>query len=54
MNMYSFIKKKKKNSYLKIAMLDFPGGPVDKNPPANAGDLGLKSDPGRSHMLWSN
>ena len=51
MNMYSFIKKKKKNSYLKIAMLDFPGGPVDKNPPANAGDLGLKSDPGRSHML---
>ena len=44
----------KKNSYLKIAMLDFPGGPVDKNPPANAGDLGLNSDPGRSHMLWSS
>ena len=50
-HVFFYQKKKKKNSYLKIAMLDFPGGPVDKNPPANAGDLGLKSDPGRSHML---
>ena len=23
-------------------------------PPANAGDLGLIPDPGRSHMPWSN
>ena len=28
----------------------FPGGSV-KNPPANAGDTGLISDPGRPHML---
>ena len=34
---------------------DFPGGPVVKNPPSNAGDMG--SIPGqelRSHMLWGN
>ena len=29
---------------------DFPGGTVDKNPPANAGDTGSIPDPGRSHM----
>ena len=33
---------------------DFPGGTVDKNPPANAGDLGSFPDPGRSHMPRSN
>ena len=27
----------------------FPGGSVIKNPPANAGDLGLISGSGRSH-----
>jgi len=27
--------------------LDFPGGPVVKNLPANAGDTGLIPDPGR-------
>ena len=27
----------------------FPGGPVDRNPPANAGDMGLIPDPGRFH-----
>ena len=31
---------------------DFPGGPVVKNPPANAGDRG--SSLGRSPMLWGN
>ena len=25
-----------------------------KESPANAGDMGLISDPGRSHVLWSN
>ena len=25
-----------------------------KHPPANAGDTGLSSGPGRSHMLWRN
>ena len=32
----------------------FPGGAVVKNPPANAGDMGLSPGPGRSHMLRSN
>ena len=34
--------------------MDFPGGPVVKNLPANAGDTGSISGQGRSHMLWSN
>ena len=32
----------------------FPGGAVVKNPPANAGDTGSSSGPGRSHMPRSN
>ena len=32
----------------------FPGGTVVKNPPANAGDVGLCPGPGRSHMPRSN
>ena len=34
--------------------MDFPGGTVVKNPPANAGDTGSSPGPGRSHMPWSN
>ena len=41
------IRKKKKKG-------DFPGGTVDKNPSANAGDTGLSPGLGRSHMLRSN
>ena len=33
---------------------DFPGSPVVKNLPANAGDMGLIPDPGRSYMTVSN
>ena len=36
---------------------DFPGGPVVKNPPSNAGDVGLTPGPTeglRSHMPWGN
>ena len=33
---------------------DFPGGTVDRNPPANAGDTGSSPDPGRLHMPQSN
>ena len=33
---------------------DFPGGPVDKNLPANTGDTGLIPSPGRFHLPWSN
>ena len=32
-------------------MLGFPGGPVVKNPLANAGDRGSTLNPERSHML---
>ena len=32
----------------------FPGGAVVKNPPANAGDIGSSTGPGRSHMPRSN
>ena len=34
--------------------LDFPGGAVVKNPPANAGDTSLIPGLGRYHMLQSN
>ena len=33
---------------------DFPGGAVDKSPPANAGDMGLIPGPGRSYMPRNN
>ena len=38
------IKKKKK-------ILEFPGGPVVKNPPTNAEDTGSISGLGRFHVL---
>ena len=43
-----------KKFLLKINYRDFPGGTVVKNPPANAGDMGSSSGPGRSHMPRSN
>ena len=33
---------------------DFPGGPVVKNLPANAGDMGLMPGMGRFHILQSS
>ena len=39
---------------LKTFRMDFPGGPVVKNPPANAGDMGSIPCPERFHMPWSN
>ena len=35
-------------------MKDFPGGAMDKHPPANTGDTGLIPGPGRVHMSQSN
>ena len=35
-------------------LLDFPGGPVVKNPPANAGDTGSSPGSGRSHVPRNN
>ena len=32
---------------------NFPGGPVVKSLPANAGDLGSLPGPGRYHMPWA-
>ena len=37
-----------------MAIRDFPGGTVVKNPPANVGDMGLSPGLGRSHMPRSN
>ena len=34
--------------------MDFPGGTVAKNPPANARDTGSIPGPGRSHMSQGN
>jgi len=39
---------------LKGTREDFPGGRMDKNSLANAGDTGLIPSPGRSHRPWSN
>ena len=38
----------------KSTFMDFPGGTVDKNPPANARDTGSIPGPKRTHILWSN
>ena len=35
----------------KISTKDLPGGPVNKSPPATAGNPGWVSGPGRFHML---
>ena len=43
-----------KNTKYKNGSKDFPGGTLDKNPPANAGDTGLIPGLGRSHMPWSH
>ena len=41
--------KKKKSMYW-----GFPGGPVVKNPPCNAGNTSSIPGPGRFHMQWGN
>ena len=41
-------------SILRIAVWGFPGDPVVKNPPANAGDTGSSPGQGRSHMPQSS
>ena len=42
------------SSILKSSKEDFPGGTVDKNLPADAGDTGSIPGLGRSHMPQSN
>ena len=41
-------------SRLVSSQRDFPGGPVVKNSPANAGDMCSIPGQGRSHMSQSN
>ena len=41
-------------TFINTSVLDFPGGAMVGNPPANAGDMGSSPGPGRSHMPWSN
>ena len=41
-------------SIFKKMELDFPGSPVVKNPPANAGDTGSFSGSERSHRPQGN
>ena len=36
----------------KNSFQDFPGGPVVKNPPANAGDTDSTPGGGRFHVPW--
>ena len=48
------IRKLSQNDLCKEMHGDFPGGTVVKNPPANAGDMGLRPGPGGSHMPRSN
>ena len=55
----SFIQERQKTGNLGQAGLSeldqhFPGGPVVKSPPCNAGDMGSIPGPGRSCMPWSN
>jgi len=38
----------------KMGWEDFPGGPVDKNLPANAGDMASIPGLGRFHVPWDN
>ena len=42
------------NTMILVFYRDFPGGPVVKNLPAEAGDTGSNPDPGRSYMLLNN
>ena len=52
--MFFFLGTNLNQLLLKTSFLDFPGGAVIKNPPANAGDTGSSPGLGRSHMPWSN
>ena len=49
-----YIKSHRFLLHLKISVLDFPGDPVVRSPPANVRDMGLISDPGGFHTSWGN
>ena len=39
---------------MKVSDGDYPGGPMVKNSPANAGGMGLMPGLGRFHTPWGN
>lgn len=41
-------------TFFKTNLWDLPGGTVDKNLPANSGDMASVPGPGRFHILRSN
>ena len=47
------VKDKSMSFPSKTVIAEFPGGAVDRNPPANAGDMGSIPGLGRLHMLQS-
>ena len=47
-------KRQRQVRVLKVQTFDFPGGPVVKNPPTNAGDMGSMPGPGRFHTPQGN
>ena len=47
-------RKERKDQNIANNMQDFPGGTVNKNPPANAGDMGSVPGLGRFHTPQSN
>ena len=47
-------RKVKQLRQLRCLVLDFPGGAVDKNLPAEVRDTGSIPVLGRSHMPWGN
>ena len=49
-----YLSKRRKDILRNVKTKGFPGGSMAKNPPANAGDMGLIPDAGRSHRPWSN
>ena len=49
-----FTSKEQYNSFTVFMTHTFPGSPVIKNSPVNAGDKGLTPGPGRLHVLQSN
>ena len=38
--------------FIRCGFMDYPGGPMVKNLPANAGDMGLIPSLGRFYKLW--
>ena len=44
--------KQQQNLTSEDQLLGFPGGPVDKNPPVNAGDTDFIPFLGRFHLPW--